>query len=98
MNKAYIFFNDKENKEYSGEGPYVLIFEDKVIGNHFCSNRSFANHDLTIWQKEILDEFKIDEVISNDVVFWSRNDEKVNKITNDNFEIENANYEAKHCQ
>ena len=52
MNKAYIYFNDKNNKEYSGEGGYVLVFDDKVIGNHFCSNRSFANHDLTIWRIE----------------------------------------------
>ena len=56
MNKAYIYFNDKNNKEYSGEGGYVLVFDDNVIGNHFCSNRSFANHDLTIWKIEELEK------------------------------------------
>lgn len=49
--KAFIYFNSKtENKNYSGEGPYVLVTEnDEVIGNHWSSNRGFANHDLTVW-------------------------------------------------
>lgn len=98
MNKAYIYFNDKNNKEYSGEGGYVLVFDDKVIGNHFCSNRSFANHDLTIWRIEELEKNNIDEVISNGEVVWSKKDLNVNEKTNDNFEMANVVYEAKYCK
>ena len=98
MNKAYIYFNDKNNKEYSGEGGYVLVFDDNVIGNHFCSNRSFANHDLTIWKIEELEKNNIDEVISNGEVVWSKKDLNVNEKTNDNFEMANVVYEAKYCK
>ena len=98
MNKAYIYFNDKNNKEDSGEGGYVLVFDDNVIGNHFCSNRSFANHDLTIWKIEELEKNNIDEVISNGEVVWSKKDLNVNEKTNDNFEMANVVYEAKYCK
>lgn len=72
MNKAYIYFNNKDIKEFSGEGTYVLMFNDEIIANHFCSNRNFANYDLTVWKLELLEKYKIDEVISNDVVVWKK--------------------------
>ena len=40
MKIAYIY--GKENKDYCGEGAYELVFNDEVIGNHYCSNRSFC--------------------------------------------------------
>ena len=97
MSKAYIYFNNKDNKEYNGEGLYVLMFEDKVIGSHFCSNRSFANHDLTIWRLEELNKYEIDEVISNNEIVWSRTNEQINKETDLEFKVANDIYEAKYC-
>lgn len=98
MNKAYIYFNDKDIKDFSGEGPYVLMFNDEVIANHFCSNRSFANHDLTVWKLEVLEKYKIDEVISNGVIVWKKENEKINNKTQAEFEVANDNYEAKYCK
>ena len=56
--KAYIYFNSKsEGLDYNGEGQYVLVTEDdKCIGSHYCSSRCFANHDLTEWRLEELQE------------------------------------------
>lgn len=71
MNKAYIYYNGKsEGKDYCGEGTYVLIFNDEVIAWHYCSNRSFANHDLTAWRLEELEKNNIDEVASNGEIVW----------------------------
>lgn len=97
MNKAYIFFNDENNKDYNGEGPYVLVFNDKVIASHYCSNRSFANHDLTVWKLEQLEQNDIKEVYSNDRLVWKKRAEEINKITQAEFEIAEDNYIAKNC-
>lgn len=70
--KAFIYFNaplrSKQPKDYSGEGGYVLVTEDnKCIGRHYCSSRSFANRDLTVTEDRIkaLQENNISEVYSN---------------------------------
>lgn len=97
MKKAYIVF-DGENKRYCGEGGYQLICDDEVIGTHYCSNRDFANHDLTIWRLEELEKNKVDEVISNDVIVWKKDDKQINDKTNDKFEMANVAYEAKNCR
>lgn len=97
MKKAYIFFNETNKKNFSGEGLYVLVFEDEVIASHFCSNRSFANHDLTVWKLEALQKYNIDEVISNDVVVWKKENEEINNKTQAEFELANDIYEAKYC-
>ena len=70
--KAYIYFNSKsKGLDYDGEGPYVLVTEDnKCIGSHYCSSRSFANHDLTEWRLEELQENNISEVYSNGKLVW----------------------------
>ena len=69
--KAYIYFNDKFNLDYDGEGPYVLVTEDgKCIGDHYCSSRNFANLDLTEWRLEELKENNISEVYSNGKLVW----------------------------
>ena len=73
--KAYIYFNDKFNLDYDGEGPYVLLTEDgKCIGDHYCSSRNFANHDLTVWRLEELKENNISEVYSNGKLVWKNLD------------------------
>ena len=97
MNKAYIYFNEKNNESYCGEGSYVLVFEDEAIASHFCSNRSFANHDLTVWKLEALEKYNIDEVISNGVVVWKKDNKEVNEKTQVEFEVANDIYEAKYC-
>lgn len=98
MNKAYIYFNDVNNNDFGGEGCYVLLFNGDVIASHFCSNRNFANHDLTVWRLEILEKYKIDEVISNGEVVWKRQDEEVNKKTQKQFVNANNEYESKYCR
>lgn len=98
MNTAYIFFDDKNNSNYSGEGPYVLLFNDEVIASHFCSSRLFANHDLTVWKQEQLDKYNITKVISNDKVVWERDNKDANDTTQDEFKVANENYEAKYCR
>lgn len=97
MKKSYIYFNETNKKDFSGEGPYVLVFDDEVIASHFCSNRSFANHDLTVWELEALRKYNIDEVISNDVVVWKKESEEINNKTQAEFELANDIYEAKYC-
>lgn len=98
MNKAYIYFDEENNFNFDGEGEYVLVFNNKIIGNHYCSNRSFANHDLTIWRLEELKKYNIDQVISNDEVVWQKDNEEINDKTQNEFNIANANYEAKYCK
>ena len=74
--KAYIYFNIKDNLDYDGEGPYVLVTEDdKCIGSHYCSSRFFANHDLTEWRLKELEENDISEVYSNGHLVWKKHDD-----------------------
>ena len=90
MNKAYIYFNDKNlGKDYSGEGPYVLVFEEQAIASHYCSNRSFANHDLTVWKLEKINEYNIDEIYSNENLVWKRESKEINDKTQTEFEVAN---------
>lgn len=95
MKIAYIY--GKENKDYCSEGAYELVFNDEVIGNHYCSNRSFANHDLTVWRLEELNKYEIDKVVSNGEVVWKRDNVKINNETNSKFKLANKIYEAKNC-
>ena len=98
MNIAYIECgNEKLGKDYCGEGVYELVFNDEVIGNHHCSNRSFANHDLTVWRLEELNKYEIDKVVSNGEVVWERDNAKINNETNSKFILANKIYEAKNC-
>ena len=102
--KAYIYFNDITIVDYDGEGPYILsikefpnITDTDIIANHFCSNRGFANHDLTVWKQEQLDKYHIDQVISKGRIVWERDNKNVNNQTQAEFEVANNNYEAKYC-
>lgn len=99
MRKAYIYYDDIRYKDsFNEEGLYLLVTEDgEVIGSHISSNRSFANHDLTVWRLKELDQYNIDEVVSGGMVVWRRNDEKVNKKTDEMFQIANIEYEMRYC-
>lgn len=73
--KAYIYFNIKGYLDYDGEGPYVLVTEDnKCIGSHICSSRTWANYDLTLRRLEELIENNISEVYSNGKLVWQKPD------------------------
>lgn len=78
-NKAYIYFNSgNDHINYSGEGPYVLVLNNiQVIASHFCSSRGWAEEDLVLpkYRQEILDQYNVDEVISNGRVVWKRGEE-----------------------
>ena len=77
-------------------GKYDLILEDgTVIGSHGCSNRDFANHDLTEWRLKELEENQVDMVISGEKVVWSKDGD--NSETMKEFYRANSNYEALHC-
>lgn len=95
--KAYIYFNSKsKGLDYNGEGPYVLVTEEnKCIGSHYCSSRDFANHDLTEWRLEELQENNISEVYSNEKLVWKN--QAMTKDAKDEFYKANADYERKYC-
>lgn len=94
MKIAYILCNN--SSLFDGSGRYDLVLEDKtVIASHGCSNRSFANHDLTEWKLKELKENEIDIVMSNDKVVWSKNGD--NSETMKEFYYANSRYEAIHC-
>lgn len=100
--KAFIYFNaslrGKQPKDYSGEGGYVLVTEDnKCIGRHYCSSRSFANSDLTVTEDRIkaLQENSISEVYSNGNLVWK--DDKITDAAEADFHQAKEDYEGKYC-
>lgn len=97
--KAYIIHQSELGTDYWGEGMYALITEkEETIYNRWCSNRAFANHDLTVWQADKLKEHGVTEVYSSGVVVW-----KDGKITDGadkafrsaNYEYERLNSDAR---
>ena len=69
--KAYIVHDSPLGTDYWGEGMYALISEKEVIvAKKWCSNRAFANHDLTVWYEDKLKEHGVTEVFSSGVVVW----------------------------
>ena len=96
--KAYIYFNSKsKGLDYNGEGLYVLVTEDdKCIGDHYCSSRSFANYDLTERRLKELQENNISEVYSNGELVWKN--QEMTKDAKDEFYKANADYERKYCR
>lgn len=70
--KAYIVHNSPLGTDYWNEGKYSLVTEKEVIvAEKWCSNRAFANHDLTVWQADKLKEHGITDVWSNGVLVWN---------------------------
>jgi hypothetical protein len=94
MKIAYIVCNN--SSLFDGEGKYNLVLEDHtVITYHGCSNRNFANHDLTFGRLKELEENEIDIVMSGDKVVWSKDGD--NSETMKEFYVANSRYEAIHC-
>ena len=69
--RAYIVHDSPLGTDYWNEGEYSLITEKEVIvAEKWCSNRAFANHDLTVWNEDKLKDHAVTEVYSNGVVVW----------------------------
>ena len=69
--KAYVVHYSDMGTDYWGEGMYALISEkEEVIYRRWCSNRDFANSDLSRGCKGLLEEKGITEVWSNGVLVW----------------------------
>ena len=96
--KAYIIHQSDLGTGYWGEGMYALITEkEETIHKRWCTNRAFANHDLTVGVQDILKDKGVTEVFSNGVVVWSES--KIsNKAYSDfmsaNYEFERVNSDA----
>lgn len=94
MKIAYILCNN--SSLFDGAGRYDLVLEDRtIIAHHGCSNRSFANHDLTVWKLKELNENEVDLVLSGDKVVWTKDGD--NSETMKEFYLANHNYESKYC-
>lgn len=94
MKIAYILCNGSSSFDEAGN--YELTLEDgTVIANYGCSNRSFANHDLTEWRIKELEENRIDIVMSGDKVVWTKNGD--NSETMKGFYKANQSYESEYC-
>jgi hypothetical protein len=90
--KAYIVHDSPLGSDYWGEGMYELITEkEQVIYKRWCTNRAFANHDLTIGVQTMLQDNGVTEVYSNGVVVWS--DGKISKDADADFRSANYEYE-----
>ena len=94
--KAYIVHDSPLGTDYWNEGKYFLITEKEVIvAEKWCSNRAFANHDLTVWQADKLKEHGVTEVYSSGVVVWKDGKitdgaDKAFREANDWYELNNS--------
>ena len=93
MNIAQILC--KKSDDYSEAGEYLLVLNGNTIAQHGCSNRNFANHDLTEWKLKELGDNNVDIVMSNGKVVWSKDGD--NSETTKEFYRANKNYESLHC-
>lgn len=76
--KAYIVHDSPLGTDYSGAGMYALITEkEETLYKTWCSNRDFANSDLSRGLKSLLDEKGVTEVWSRGILVWK------GKITNE---------------
>jgi hypothetical protein len=98
--KAYIlYYNSPLGTDYWTEGKYSLITEkEEIIAERWCSNRAFANHDLTVWYEDKLKEHGVTEVFSNGVVVWQNGkitDGAERAFRSANYEYERLNSDAR---
>ena len=91
--KAYILCNSPLGSDYSGEAEYCLATEEKTIYRRWCSNRGFANGDLTRSVEHMLKENGITAVYSNGMLVWV--DGKMTKDAEADFRSANYEYERK---
>lgn len=90
--RAYIYYGATKDNGNSGEGTYSLVTEDKrTIFHRWCTNRAFANHDLTIGIESMLKDNDVTEVFSNGVIVWS--DGQMTEDANADFRSANYEYE-----
>ena len=94
--KAYIVHDSPLGIDYWGEGMYALITEkEQVIFKRWCTNRAFANHDLTKGIEYMLREHGVTDVWSNGVLVWiegvlSAEAESAFLAANYEYELENS--------
>ena len=94
--KAYIVHDSPLGIDYWGEGMYALITEkEQVIFKRWCTNRAFANHDLTKGIENMLREHGVTDVWSNGVLVWiegvlSAEAESAFLAANYEYELENS--------
>lgn len=95
--RAYIVNRTNPRSWYqNGEGPYALKAEDgRILYQRWCSNRAFANFDLTRGCQTILEENGITEVHSNDYIVWK--DGQATRQTLQEFRQANEEYERLNC-
>lgn len=92
--RAYIYYGVTKDDGHSGPGAYSLVTEDKrTLYHRWCTNRAFANHDLTIGVENVLRDNDVTEVYSNGVIVWS--DGKISESAAVNFRSANYDYERK---
>ena len=94
--KAYIIHQSDLGTGYWGEGMYALITEkEETIYKRWCTNRAFANHDLTKGVENMLREHSVTDVWSNGVLIWnegvlSAEAESAFLAANYEYELENS--------
>ena len=94
--KAYIIHQSDLGTGYWGEGMYALITEkEETIHKRWCTNRAFANHDLTKGVENMLREHGVTDVWSNGVLVWiegvlSAEAESAFLAANYEYELENS--------
>lgn len=97
--KAYILCDSPLGSDYSGEAAYFLAAEDeRTIYKRWCSNRGFANSDLTRSVEHMLKENGITAVYSNGVVVWQNGkiaDGADKAFRSANYEYERLNSDAR---
>lgn len=97
--KAYIVHKSPLGTDYWNEGMYSLITEnEKIIYERWCSNRAFANSDLTRGVQKMLEEHGVTEVFSNGVVVWQNGkitDGADKAFRSANYEYERLNSDAR---
>lgn len=90
--RAYIYYFGTKGDGYSGPGAYSLVMEDKrTLFHRWCTNRAFANHDLTIGVESVLRDNDVTEVYSNGVIVWS--DGKISESAAADFRSAEYEYE-----
>lgn len=91
--KAYIINETNSYSErHSGAGPYSLRNEQgRILYQRWCTNRAFANFDLTSGNPKALEENGITEVYSNDELVWK--DGEATTKTMQDFRAANYEYE-----
>ena len=94
--KAYIVNRTTLSGQDPDEGRYALTDESgRTLYERWCSNRAFANSDLTRGNLKILQDLEITEVYSNDELVWK--DGAITPKALQEFRQANEEYERLNC-